>query len=444
MSRRHLVTAALAAAATVVPLTIAAVPGTAAGSYTPTGASFRIGHEAGEPTLGFDRNGTMYVAASSGCVTSCLGSTETVDTFTPDGRAIMSSADRGVTWQNVSPGVKGVASTHVFSLDPYVFVDETPAGNRIFDVDLTLACSEISFSDDGGANWITNPVACGEPVNDHQTLFSGKPVKSPTIGYPKVVYYCFNHPSFTKCTKSLDGGLTFIPTAQINAASCSGLNGHGVTNSLGWIFLPMGNCSSPTLAISKDEGDTWQVVNVRPTSGVTGDPSVAVDSADNLYYVWEEYPSRLPKLTVSRNSGATWSTPVNVAPAGVQGTNLATIDVGSPGNVAIAYYGTTGNPNSASSRWHGYLTAATGLLTTAPSYYSVTVNNTANPLKVNYCGPARCGRVLDFIDVEIAPDGTPWGAYVDACLAACEASGVESIHDNDGLVGTMVGGPPLR
>jgi len=41
------------------------------------------------------------------------------------------------------------------------------------------------------------------------------------------------------------------------------------------------------------------------------------------------------------------------------------------------------------------------------------------------------------------PDGSPWAAYVDACLATCEKTGQESIHDNEGVVGTLVGGPRL-
>ena len=45
--------------------------------------------------------------------------------------------------------------------------------------------------------------------------------------------------------------------------------------------------------------------------------------------------------------------------------------------------------------------------------------------------------------VEIAPDGQPWAAYVDACEAVCEKTKKESIAANNGLVGTLVGGPNL-
>jgi hypothetical protein len=432
------------AAGLLVPVALA-VPGGQAGATGPTGQLFRIGHAAGEPTLGITRDGDIFVTASAGCVTSCVGSEETLQTVHPTGRAVMTTSDGGATWRDVSPGVPGTASTHVVSLDPYLFVDETPTGNRIFDVDLNLACSEVSYSDDGGATWVTNPVACGEPVNDHQTVFSGTPVTSPTVGYPKVVYYCFNHPAFTKCTKSLNGGLTFQPTAQVTAPECSGLNGHGVTNAQGWIFLPLSACGVPMLAVSKDEGDSWTVLQVASGHMPVGDPSVAIDALGNLYYVWvdNDWADRRAWVAVSGDSGATWGTPRAVSPAGVA-TNLATVAAGSPGNVAVAYYGTPGDFEDPATGWNGYLTAITGLLTTSPASYTVTVNDPAHPLKVNGCGPGRCGRVLDFIDVEVAPDGTPWGAYVDACLATCEATRVESIHDNDGVVGTMVGGPALR
>jgi hypothetical protein len=65
-------------------------------------------------------------------------------------------------------------------------------------------------------------------------------------------------------------------------------------------------------------------------------------------------------------------------------------------------------------------------------------------LKINGCGPGRCGRVLDFIDVVISRTGQPWGAFVDACLAGCEKSLEESIHDNQGVIGTLKGGPRLK
>ncbi len=415
--------------------------------YSATPKMFRLGHGTGEPTLGIDKQGNVYVTASSGCVTSCVGSEETVQTVAPGGRAVFATFNKGKTWKNVSPGdPSSGASPHVISMDPYLYMDETTDSNRIFDVDLTVACAELSYTDDRGQTWSTNPMECGTPINDHQTVFGGKPVTSTTLGYPRLIYYCYNLPDVTtRCTKSIDGGLTFIPTAQVNNLKCSGLNGHGVTNAKGVIFIPLGaNCGKPHLAISTDEGDSWSVSQIDDDLGSTGDPSVAVDSAGNLYYLWVAREDRLPRLVVSKNNGKTWSKPIKVSPKSVEATNLATIDVGKPGKVAIAYYGTTGDIDDKETGWNGYIASGVDVLTTHPTFYTATINAPANPLKVDGCGPGRCGRVLDFIDVEIAPDGSPWAAYVDACLATCEESRVQSIHDNEGVVGTLVGGPKLR
>ncbi|MDP9101028.1 MAG: hypothetical protein M3N21_02635, partial [Actinomycetota bacterium] len=414
----------------------------AASHYRVTPKLFELNHSAGEPTIGITKQGYVAVTASAGCVTSCVGSTETVQTVAPGGRAVFLTRNKGRSWQNVSPGVAGV-SPHALSLDPYLYVDHSPEANRIFDIDLNAACNELSYSDNFGATWITNPLSCGEPVNDHQTVFSGRPVSSPTVGYPAIVYYCFNKLAYTACTKSLDGGLTFLPTGHLTDPECSGLNGHGVTDSRGWVYLPYTGCNStPTLAISKDEGTSWTIVHVSPGSKVNGgDPSVAIDKKDNLYYLWND-TTRRPMLSVSRNRGGSWSQAYSVAAPAVVRTNLATLTVGAPGSLAIAYYG-TGSDADKGAFWNGYLAVGLGVLGRHPVFYSATVNDPRHPLKAGACGPGRCGRVLDFIDVKIAPDGQPWAAYVDACADVCEKTGVESLHDNAGVIGTLLGAPNL-
>jgi hypothetical protein len=408
----------------------------------PEARSSNLNHGTGEPTLGFTRNGTVFVASSDGCVTSCVGSTETVATVGPGGRAVLASADGGKSWVDRSPGAMGI-SPHVISLDPYVYVDSTPNGNRIFNIDLTLACAELSFSDNNGTSWTTNPIACGEPINDHQTLFSGPPATSATIGYPKVLYYCFNHPAVTKCNKSINGGLTFMTTTDLLGPDCGGLNGHGVVGREGEVYLPLASCGRPVLAISPDEGNTWRTVDVSDLPADSGgDPSVAIDAEGNLYYLFVSGENRLPYLVASRDGGDTWTKAIMVAPRGVQATNLATLDAGRAGNVAIAYYGTTDTEADVVT-WNGYVSAGVGVLGKSPVFYTSTINDPRNPLKINACGPGRCGRVLDFIDVEISPKGEPWGAFVDACQAACEEELDEKIEDNEGLVGWLAGGPRL-
>lgn len=77
-----------------------------------------------------------------------------------------------------------------------------------------------------------------------------------------------------------------------------------------------------------------------------------------------------------------------------------------------------------------------------PLFYSGRINNPADPLARAACGPRRCYDALDFIDVVIGFDGTPWSSLTDNCVAVC--SGAAAVLSPTGIVGRMVGGPPLR
>ena len=101
----------------------------------------------------------MFITTSDGCVTSCPGSEEAIDTVRPGGRAVYTTSNDGKSWKDVTPNLGGVG-THVLSMDPYIHIDE--ATQRIFNIDLTVACSILSFTDDRGKSWTTNPLACGE------------------------------------------------------------------------------------------------------------------------------------------------------------------------------------------------------------------------------------------------------------------------------------------
>ena len=437
----------------------------------PTAKTFSVGGRALEPTLGLDDEGKIYYAAAGFNRVGLAGTT------------VLRSDNGGENWKATSPRVLG-QDAHPVSLDPYVYVDDLGKGReRIFTIDLTVACSYMSFSDDNGETWTTNPLACGRPVNDHQTLFAGPPASSPTVDYPHILYYCWNDVASSACSKSLDGGISWHPTGTPAYAGyeegsqdpgfygqsgfCGGLHGHGAVGPDGTVFLPREYCGKPMLAISKDEGLTWKrvvVSNIRsisqPKEGA-GHPSVAVDAKGNIYYTWIASQNRLPFMSVSKNDGKSWSKPVPIGAPGLKETNLPQIDARGVGKVAIVYYGSANSPFAkcgnkcdedkyAKTTWNGYMTVSANALDLNPTFYTGVVNDPKDPLVRRECGPGRCQQVFDFIDVEIGTDGIAYGAFVDSCMppASVGQPGCTELTpaegDYEGLMMKLVGGPSLK
>ncbi|HEY7873948.1 MAG TPA: sialidase family protein [Actinomycetota bacterium] len=423
----------------------------------PDGRLFRVGVNAAEPTLGVTESGNVFYTA--------LQSNFKID--------VLRSSNDGKTWKIASPTLPNGENAHRLSVDPFIYVDATEGVNRIFNIDLTAACSYLSFSDDEGKTWTTNPLACGQPVNDHQALFAGPPATSVTIDYPNVVYYCWNDVVTTSCSKSIDGGLTWARTGTPPYPGadpgqddlCGGLTGHGAVGPEGNVYIPRGWCGQPWLSISKDEGVTWTRVQVADNGIPDHESAVTTDSAGNVYYAWMDGRMRLPYLAISKDQGETWSKPIPIGPPGLKEGNLPSIDASAPGKVAVAYLGSENSPGGPDwpeqpscsptaiecpyseeyqkTTWNGYITMSANALSKRPVFYTSTVNEKKDPLIRFTCGPGRCRATYDFIDIEIAPDGTPWAAFVDGCITICIEPGDRNIGA-DGLAGRLVGGPPLR
>lgn len=432
--------------------------------------------KAGEPTLGVTNEDNVFY-------TAIQGNTRV---------EVMRSTNSGQSWEVVSPKLPNGRNAQLLSFDPYLWVDDAEGADRVFTIDLTVACAYLSFSDDEGKTWTTNPVACGRPVNDHQTLFSGPPAISPTVNYPNVVYYCWNDVGSSSCSKSLDGGISWVPTGSPaftgydpNAeqpgvpekptghrpAQCGGLHGHGHVGPDGTVYMPKGHCGQPWLAISHDEGATWERVQVANNGVADHEAGIATDRKGNIYYTYVG-KDRLIYLVTSKDEGRTWTKPMMISSPGVNESGIPSIDVGGVGKVAVSYMGTTNSPGMpfptspgtqtnpdctvaqldcpppkeyAHTTWNGYTTISANALDKNPIFYSAPVNSPKDPLKRGTCGPGRCGlTILDFIDVVIAPDGEVWSAWVDACTLSCAAKDGTQDAGGDAVVGHFVGGPNLR
>jgi hypothetical protein len=413
-----------------------------------------VGRYSAEPTVGVTTDGTAFWAAGAfdapakGSPLGGLARTE-----------VLRSDDGGLTWDSVQPELLGPVTGPPTTLDPYVYVD--PDTDRVFNPELYLGCTYMNYSDDHGETWSVNPVACGDFVNDHQSVFAGPPPPGlETDGYPNVLYYCFNRIIDANCGRSLDGGVTFLPTVGEPAfvgfdpnggGLCGGLHGHVHTDSEGRLFMPKGHCGWPWLGISEDGGETWERVQVSDQidSGSHTHLAVATDDADNVYFVWWDGQRRLPWMSVSTDHGRTWGEPLMIAPPGVKESNFPVIDAGAPGHITITFPGGTQERTGVAAEdnrrpWNTYVVVSTNATDGDPLFLSATGNDPADPIHRGNC-EGRCGGMYDFMEIKVSPAGEVWATSTDTCMDLTNkcVTGNDPPRDGQGVALRQIGGPNL-
>ena len=357
----------------------------------------------------------------------------------------------------------------------------------------------LDISDDDGKTWR----AGGAPLSfDHPIIFTGPPtakLKHLQKGYPNVVYACVDHDPL-RCQNSLDGGMTWGPEHQIPfpaemesisrgaSVGCSVLAFFGVVAADGTVYLGVGPCNRPYMAISHDEGSTWKLSQIANTEiSSWGDVATGIDKQGNLYASYIAASDRLPYLSVSRDGGLTWSKPMMVAAPGVRETALPQLVAEGSGHVAIAYFGSTnaplpfppicgaaddqgkrsptpplGCPGYEKETWNMYITETWNAASQQPVFWSASLNDPAQPVFYGCspsamgvirlsgdfesgpgfnsgCSPASGGATLggrqDYFGINMAPDGTPWVGFGQACPNGRPVSG------NPNCPATLTGAP---
>lgn len=415
----------------------------AAGGLLPTPADAprilarTLEHGGAEPTLGVTSTGTLFVVAFE---------------------KVLRSRDGGASWDVVSTPLSSPTT-----LDPYLYVD--PSTDRVYSDQLYLGCSWLSWSDDEGDSWTTNPVACGLPVNDHQKLASGKakgPLPQPL--YPKTLYYAYNaiNPASPgRVSISYDGGLTWpVNTETVGAAAgacAGGLHGNIIADAEGNLFLPKRHCDGFILARSLDGGLTWSTTPVGADVG--GSPclknaDLAVDRTGGLYGAWPAKDNRL-HLSTSTDQGATWrERSVPASPPGVGTTTMPAVVAGDAGRIAMVYYGTDAvgkGPDEVpeDAAWHVYVTTSGDALADNPTF--VTIRATDDPVQIgpistnSACdAPPGSRNLLDFLDAQLTADGRLVFAYADGCIGECvDAPAMDKSRSDNVGVGILQEGSSL-
>ena len=338
------------------------------------------------------------------------------------------SLDQGASWESRDPTMPAG-----FSIVPWMHVDPTTSRLWLATPTATFCGAQIAWSDDEGEQWHINP-SVGCPGQGALKIFEGPAPAGAAqpVGYPHVVYYCANLEdgslqSILFCYKSLDGGTTFVPVGgfpdPIPPPPACGTTLRearpGIVGADGILYFPMNRCDSLGIAVSRDEGETWEILPVATTE--IQDlyiASIAVDTAGNLYIAWMG-AGRLPHLTISRDRGQSWSVPIMIAAPGVQQVRRIAITARGPGHVALAYLGST----DGGAHFNGYITESRNALDPQPLFWSASVNDPAEAL-VNGADAETFGDRLFFSTAAIAPDGTVWAGFHCAKTGACPTARV--------------------
>jgi hypothetical protein len=338
---------------------------------------------------------------------------------------VVRTTDGGKSWTGLSSG----GPTTGGLAPPWMSVD--PETHRIWFVTPIMTAPEeacgarVSWSDDSGATWSTNPhVAC--PGEGAEKLLEGPAPRGSAKpkGYAHVVYYCANQndgkPLPIYCYKSLDGGKKFSeltahpdPTPPPGCAPAHPAR-VGVVGPEGYLYFPSNLCGSLGVSVSKDEGKTWHNI---PT-GITGIAdnmyvsSIASDSEGNLYLSYLG-PEGLPQVTYSRDQGKQWSKPIGAFAPGLTSAMRVAITANRPGEIALAYLGSSDGQN-----YNGYITESQNVLQGSRVFWSQSVNDPSGPLVYGSTKTGFGNRLLYATDA-LSPDGTAWAGFHCAMTSIC-------------------------
>ncbi len=393
-----------------------------------------------ESSIGIAHDGTVFLAPA----------------YSPNGSGLARTSDYGKTWTQIVPGGHG-------RVQPFLYLD--PATDRVLFATSTLNAPDagsatgfdLSVSADEGATWNTQLIA--PDVRDWIKLYAGPAVTSTTQGYPNAIYasapspistpdtVIFPAPSYQAVYQSLNGGatwtevsmgaLTLVPSTAASSGITSSttcpssewiIYGDGLVGPDGTVYIGLRLCTTVGVAISKDEGQNWDVVTVPGSSlpAFTGllspvttnnllvSEPLALDATGNLYVIWNDENGAL-RLSITSDRGKTWSAganPIVISAPGVTSTIESAIAVRAPGTVAIAYYGSTDG-----TQYNGYVAESLDALDPEPVFSSAIVNDPSDPLfsngfDNNYLLTIGFGDLDEAVQVKYAPGGDIWATFV--------------------------------
>jgi hypothetical protein len=350
------------------------------------------------------------------------------------------SRDAGGSWSFLEPGgatwVGQDASLHVDRATGRIYYYAL-AANPAPQLDSVVPVTEqvpsiqahLLSSPDEGATWVD--AAIPGFVNSENARFAtgtapaGQP--QPATG-ERAAYWCGNTMQFVfiarLCYRSLDGGASW---KQRSILFTNGVPRHNecgnhaeVFNSGDgnypqaapdgslWVLVSCGG--SVFLARSIDEGATWPIERRAGSSAPLQIPiaeELRVDDSGALYAV--HLNGAALELRRSTDGGQTWTPPLDLTAPGARASSILqwALAVRGRGQVAVAYL--AARPAGG---YDGYISTVRDARRPQPVVFSLQVNDPAAALVTT---PQSAKD--DYIDLDLAPDGSPWAAFYSDCPA---------------------------
>jgi hypothetical protein len=342
------------------------------------------------------------------------------------------SKDNGKTWQRDNFDGTGFATNPIqnqgFS-DPDLTQDE---GGRVYNTGIDLANDALFATNDGGYTWDRGTVQCHD--GDRPWLAGGK--KDEVFMGTNTLEGDISHEVF----QSTDGGSTCsadgIPNGGTTADGWS-YSGNGklyYDHHNGKLIEPVTFTKGSDTALGTATWTRGQAAFDKPviaakTTTFAHWPAMAIDSADNVYLVWDTDPrapnttggcsgakTELPnaiQMSVSRDFGKTWSKPIDVAKPAGQKVYWPWVVAGDPGKVSVVWYQADTVVDLDCTAAKTSLYEATILDATSANPSPQVVNAVGRPIHTNFVcqGGTTCvatgqdRRLGDFFTNEIDPDG---------------------------------------
>jgi hypothetical protein len=338
----------------------------------------------GEPIVYIDQSGNIWETAPWG--------------FSTAQGFVSKSTDGGTSFHIVSPNGLRPNPAPSGGGDSDIITDDK--GNAYF-ADLEgLADVGVAVTNDGGNNWRESFFTSAFPADDRQWLAIDNGLTPSandntvflTLRDVALGSEVLSSPGSTGPTDPV-GGFVYTNAATTNfvgsGAPCGRLTFDPV---LRYLYLPCVSGDHVNIArahVNPSQRTGLQFSSVQTPASPGGSvghlfASLAVDRAGNVYIAWVDSKNNNVYLSVSTNTGTTWSNPLQVNGDPANTNVMPWAIAGNSGTVDIVFYGTSArnDPNLFPSwlnnrqaatgiKWFTYFVQVQNATTTSPTIYQV-------------------------------------------------------------------------